>query len=229
MRTSSLDPQITKVFANVDPASSEVIVHELYHIKELAGKSDGTVSIAPELSFFQIQTGQADDNGLATTYEDTNMEVAGKIGTPYKFWGQSLSAFVLPSKSDTTPAIKTFDKLNPQAAFVNDAYKLLMRGNVSVNVLNQPIIRVAPIMGIPGGIGAQVPAIAPFDADFNTSPVQNGVAIASNRYPIDLYLEDQLSFTFKVSFPAGVFALYNNLRLGFKIHGLLIRPRQGGK
>jgi len=228
MRTQSIDPKISSVFKSVDQNASEVLVHNLYHIKTLVGNPDGSVTIAPELSYFQIKVGQSDDNGIATTYEDTNMEVAGQIGSPYKFWGQSISAFVLPAKDDETPAVKTFDKAALQKSFVNDAVKLLGRGFVTINVLNQPMFRMAPIMGIPAGQGVSTASVQGFDANVGASSVSNGWAIGSNKQPLDLYLEDQLNFDFRVAFPAGVFKLYNTVRLGFRIDGFLIRPRQGG-
>jgi hypothetical protein len=227
MRTQSIDPYISNVFKSIDMKAFEVLCHTLYHTKTLTGAQDGSVSIPSELSYFQIKTGQQDDTGASTTYEDTNMEVAGQIGTPYKFWGQTLHAYVLPAKDSEVPALDIFDKANVKKSYVNDAVKLLGRGVVTINILNQPIARVAPIMAIPSGMGAKANAVFGFDADVASQSVENGVS-GVNGYPIDLYLENQISFDFKVNFPGGVFKLYNNLRLGFAIKGFLIRPRQGG-
>ena len=228
MRTQSIDPKISGVFKNIDQNASEVIVHELYHIKTLTGAANGATNIPSELSFFQIKTGQNDDNGVPTTYEELNMEVAGQIGTPYKFWGQYLQAFVLPSKASNVPAYGIAVKTTPELYFANNAMRLLSRGVVTINILNQPLIRVAPISGIPAGMGVMTNAVSGFDSVINSEMAVNGVAAGSNKYPIDLYLENQLSFDFKVSFPGGVFPLYCDLRLGFKISGFLVRPRQGG-
>lgn len=227
MRTQSIDPYISNVFKTVDMKANEVLCHTLYHIKTVSGKQDGSVSIPAELSYFQIKTGQQDDTGAPTTYEDLNMEVAGQIGTPYKFWGQTLHAFVLPAKDSEVPALDLFDKANVKKSYVNDAVKLLGRGVVSINILNQPIARVAPIMAIPSGMGAKASSIVAFDENVASQSVENGVS-GVNGYPLDLYLENQISFDFKVNFPGGTFPLYNTLRLGFAIKGFLIRPRQGG-
>jgi len=224
MRTQSIDPYISNVFKNIDMKANEVLCHRLYHTKTITGAAGGATKIPAELSYFQIKTGQQDDTGFATTYEDINMDVAGQIGTPYKFWGQSLNAYILPDKASVLPALVTFDKAKPEESFVNDAVKILGRGVVTINILNQPIARVAPIMAIPAGMGAKTNAFFSFDTEYLSSSVDSGVG----GYPLDLYLEDQISFDFKVSFPSGVFALYNTLRLGFAITGFLIRPRQGG-
>lgn len=227
MRTQSIDPYISNVFKSVDMKAFEVLVHTMYHIKTINGAQDGSVSIPSELSYFQIKTGQQDDTGAPTTYEDVNMEVAGQIGTPYKFWGQTLHSFVLPSKVSEVPALDVFDKAAVQKSFLNDAVKLMNRGVVTINILNQPIARIAPIAAIPAGMGAKAPSVFGFDANVAAQTVQNG-GDGITGYPIDLYLEDQIAFDFKVNFPSGVFKLYNTLRLGFAIKGFLIRPRQGG-
>jgi hypothetical protein len=229
MRTQSIDPKISAAFKNIDMNTYEVLVWDLYHIKTLTGAQDGSITINPSLSYFQLKTGQPDDNGQPTTYEDTNMEVPGQIGTPYKFWGQNIKAFILPAKTDDTPLMKAFDKLNLNKSFVNDAGKILSRGVVTLSVLNQPVARIAPIMAIPAGMGASVASVQGFDVDAISASVSNGWAVASNDHAIDLYLENQISFDFKAEFPGGVFPLYNTLRLGFRIGGFLVRPRQGGK
>ena len=115
MRTQSIDPYISNVFKTVDMKANEVLCHTLYHTKSLTGNQDGNTKIPAELSFFQIRTGQQDDTGAATTYEDLNMEVAGQIGTPYKFWGQTLQAYVLPAKDSEVPALDLFDKAAAKA------------------------------------------------------------------------------------------------------------------
>ena len=227
MRTQSIDPYISNVFKGIDMKAFEVLVHTMYHIKTISGKADGTVNIPSELSYFQIKTGQQDDTGFATSYEDINMEVPGQIGTPYKFWGQTLHAFTLPAKDSEKPALDLFDKAAVEKSFLNDSVKLLNRGVVTLNILNQPILRVAPIGMIPAGMAAKAPSVFGFDANVAAQTVENGVDGVSG-YPIDLYLEDQISFDFRVNFPSGVFKLYNTLRLGFAIKGFLIRPRQGG-
>ena len=227
MRTQSIDPYISNDFKTVDMKANEVLTHTLYHIKTIAGKADGTVSILSELSYFGITTGQQDDTGFATTYEDLNMEVASQIGTPYKFWGQTLHSFVLPDKALATPGVDLFDKAALEKSYVNDAARLLSRGVVTINILNQPIARMAPIAAIPSGLHIKTGDIAGFDCNVVAQQVQNGAGTETG-YPIDLYLEDQISFSFKVNFPGGVFPMHNTMRLGFAIKGFLIRPRQGG-
>lgn len=226
MRTQSIDPYISNVFKSVDMKANEVLCHTLYHMKTITGAQDGSVSIPTELSFFQIKTGQADDTGAATTLEDINMDVAGQIGTPYKFWGQTLHAFILPAKDSEVPAVDLFDKAAVKKSYINDAVKLMNRGVVSINILNQPIARVAPIAMIPSGMGVKVSSVVGFDANVAAQTLENGTG--KDGYPIDLYLENQISFDFKVNFPSGAFRLYNTLRLGFAMKGFLIRPRQGG-
>ena len=228
MRTQSIDPYISNVFKTVDMKANEVLVHTMYHNKTITGAADGSVSIPAELSFFQIKTGQQDDTGFVTTYEDLNMEAAGQIGSPYKFWGQTLHAFVLPKKDSEEPAVDLFDKAALKKSLVNDTVKLLGRGVVTINILNQPLLRVAPIMQIPAGVGLKGNSAFSFDAEVASQSVENGVA-GINGYPLDLYLEDQMNFDFKVNFPGGTFKLYNTLRLCFAIKGFLIRPRQGGR
>ena len=226
MRTQSIDPKISQLFKSVDMNTYEVLVHELYHIKTITGKDDGTVTIPSELSYFQIKTGQQDDNGVATTYEDVNMEVAGQIGSPYKFWGQSVEAFVLPAKDSEKPALDLVNTAALEKSYINDAAKILGRGVVTISVLNQPIARIAPVGGLPSGLGAKTQSVFSFDTNLAAEGVFNGMG--GQAHPLDLYLENQLAFDFKVGFPSGVFKLYNTLRLGFKIKGFLIRPRQGG-
>lgn len=227
MRTQSIDPKISKVFGNIDQNRFEVLVDTRYHIKQIPGNVNGAVTIPSELSYFQIKTGQQDDTGYPTTLEDINMDAAGQIGTPYVFWGQELFAFVLPPKASNTPAFDKYVKTTPELTYVNNTARILSRGVVSINILQQPIARVAPIGMIPAGMGLSMGSIFGYDENMAVENVRNGDG--PHGYPIDLFLQEQLTFDFKVNFPYGVFPIYTDgIRLGFAIRGFLIRPRQQG-
>ena len=225
MRLNSIDKKIAQAMANLNPEKFEIVTHSLYHFKELQGDIGGAKTIPADMSFFQIKTGSPDDDGVATTEEDTNMTDVGKIGTGYKFWGQYVRAVCLPSKSDETPVVRALDKTAINKALVNDMGKVMNRGVVKLTVLDQPFLTIAPIMSLPSGIGLSHESARSFDTNLSSGSVASGWNVLSNSRPIDLWLAGQISFNFKVTFPAGTFKLYNNFRLGFFIDGFLARPR----
>ena len=225
MRLNSIDPKISSAFKSV-PAGMEVLVDSIYHILPISGKSDGTVKMPATLKFFGTVVGQADAAGVPTTLEDTNMESANAIGDPYIFWGQHIQAFILPAKANLTPAIALIDKTNPEMSLANDAAQILNRGSVTISVQNQPLAIIAPVGTIPAGMGQIGVGYGSFDTNLGNTTSVNGTPSVDNGYPIDLYLEKLLTFGFKVEFPSQ-FAVYNDLRLGFRIVGFKMRPRLG--
>jgi len=225
MRLNSIDPKIAMAMKGLDPNKFEIITHSLYHFKKITGALDGNTKMPTSLSFFQTKTGAVDDDGVATTLEDTNMSDAGKIGTGYKFWGQYVRFLQLPDKADETPALKDFKKDLPQQHIQNDLVKILARGVVDLKVLNQPFLTVAPLMSLPSGIGANFQAPSSIDRNMGSGMVSSGWNVLSNARAIDLWLEGQISFEFKVAFPSGDFPVYNSHRMAFFIDGFLARPR----
>jgi len=222
LRTTSIDPKISSRLNMVNQENRELIAKSLYFFKTLEGAADGSKKISPELSFFHVASGQPDDTGLTTSKEDTNMERPKALGQPYAMWIQAVRCVILPPKDDEKPLLKTYDKAALEKSFVNDAAKLLGRGVVRMKIVDQTIFEIAPIGAIPSEIGMKSASIFGFDANVANSHVvaEGGIL------PIDVWLQGELTFDFKVEFPAGVFPLYNTLRLGFYLDGFFVRPRQ---
>ncbi len=227
IRTKTLEPKIMlKIDAlnkRVEAGQLERLVHSLYHIKEIQGASDGSKVIPSELNYFAIKTGQNDDNGKPTTYADTNMDTPSAISQGYYFWGQNIRFVALPSKDDETPFVKSIDKNALEKFFINDVGKILADGVVNIEVADKPLVRIAPIMSFPSGIGV-VSSTVVGDGSFSGSIIQLGNLDIQSVRPIDLWLENNITFKFKVSFPTPK-KVYNTFRLGVYIDGILYRPR----
>jgi hypothetical protein len=224
IRLKTMENSIAKKMAMLDldvvNGTKEKIVHSLYHIKRIVGASDGSITLPSELNYFSIKTGANDDDGRPTTYADINMDSAGMISQGYYFWGQNIRVVVLPDKEDEKPFIKDIDKNNLHKFFINDIGKILCDGVVSIEVADKPLVRLAPLMSFPSMIGIDVPSITG-DGTFANASFRT---IGEIR-PIDLWLENNITFKFKVNFYGTPKKVYQTFRLGFFIDGILYRPR----
>lgn len=227
IRMKTLEPSIAKRVAELDTkvqaGQLEKIVHTIYHIKEIAGDMGGTKYLPSELNFFSIKTGQNDDNGIPTTYADTNMDSPSAISQGYYFWGQTIRVVALHSKSDETPLIKSIDKTALEKFFINDIGKVFEDGVLTIEVADKPLVRIAPIMSCPSGIGLKVASVQG-DGSFANANFENSESILSNSRPFDLWLENNLTFKFRINYPSAK-KIYNSFRLGCFIDGILYRPR----
>jgi len=225
IRLKTMENGIAKKMATLDidvaNGTKEKLVHSLYHIKKISGKADGSVALPTELNYFSIKTGANDDDGTPTTYADINMDSAGMISQGYYFWGQDIRVVALPDKSDETPFIKAIDKANLNKFFVNDIGKILCDGVLSIEVADKPLVRLAPLISFPSMVGIDVPSIVGDTTFVNANFKVSGEA---NR-PIDLWLENNITFKFKVNFFGTPKKVYQDFRLGFFIDGILYRPR----
>lgn len=226
IRVKTMEPMIAKKTAELDmrvqAGSLEKLVHTLYHIKEIVGDTDGK-PLPSELNFFSIKTGQNDDNGKPTTYADTNMDTPSAISQGYYFWGQTIRIVVLPTKDDETPIIKSIDKDKLHKFFINDTAKVLADGVLTIEVADKPLVRISPLLSLPSGMGFKVPSIVG-DGSFCNASYESSDSIMSNSRPFDLWLENNLTFKFRINFPSSKM-IYNSFRLGCFIDGILYRPR----
>lgn len=227
IRTKTIEPAIFERMAGLDlkvkAGQLEKLTHTLYHIKEIVGADDGSKLLPSELNYFSIKTGQNDDNGLPTTYADTNMDSPSSISQGYSFWGQNIRIVVLPSKSDDKPFVKAIDKTALQKFAINDSGKVVADGVLTIEVADKPLVRIAPIMSCPSGVGVEIPAING-DGTFVNANFTLGKDEVGNVRPIDLWLENNLTFKFRINFPTSK-VIYNSFRLGCFIDGVLYRPR----
>ena len=225
IRLKTMENGIAKKMATLDidvaNGIKEKLVHSLYHIKRITGNADGSVTLPTELNYFSIKTGANDDDGRPTTYADINMDSAGMISQGYYFWGQNIRVVALPDKDDETPFVKTVDKANLKKFFTNDIGKILCDGVLSIEVADKPLVRVAPLISFPSMVGVEVPSIVGDGTFVNSSFKVGG---ETNR-PIDLWLENNITFKFKVNFFGTPKKVYEDFRLGFFIDGILYRPR----
>jgi len=224
IRIKTMENGIAKKMAMLDlevvNGTKEKLVHSLYHIKRIVGNSDGSITLPSELNYFSIKTGANDDDGKPTTYADINMDSPGMISQGYYFWGQNIRVVALPDKEDETPFVKNIDSGNLHKFFVNDIGKILCDGVLSIEVADKPLIRIAPLLSFPSMIGVEVPSI-----QGNGSFANSSFKITGEARPIDLWLENNITFKFKVNFYGAPKKVYQSFRLGFFIDGILYRPR----
>lgn len=220
MRLNSIDNKIPARIQALLSKGYEVNAQPLYHFKEVAGAADGSKTCDPSYKFFSLAVGQEQ-----TSKEDTNMGKASVIAKPDEMWVQSLRFVVMPSKTDNAPILKAFDKAALEKHILNDMGRFLNRGVVSVNQMGRTILEMSPMFTCPSGFGTIAPSVAGFDTNVSSGTPLASVPLMSNARPIDLYLASEMSFEVKIDFPAGVFPVYNNLRIGFILEGFYARPQ----
>lgn len=224
MRLNSLDKSIPARIERLLATGYEVNAQPKYHYREIEGDITGTKSVASSYTFFNVSTGQE-----GTTKEDTNMDKPSAITSPDEFWVQSVRFVIMPSKSDNKPLLRDIDKTALEKHIINDIGKILNRGVVRVSQLGRDILEISPLMTCPSGIGVIAPQVSGFDVNLAGGLPISSVPLISNGRPIEMYLVSEMTFDFKLEFPAGVFALFNSLRIGFILDGLYLRPKVSSK
>ena len=189
----------------------EVIHWQYYYYQTVLGDQNNTVNIA-DMSFFNATAGQPTSTGTLTK-EDTNIPKPNAVGSPYKFLIQEVAFAAMPAipQAGSLPAVGK--------DFRDDIAQILSRGFVSLSVLGVSRMEVSPLMALPSGMGFTMSDTR------NPYAIENGWSVLSNRYPVEIGLHKDTSFELNVSFPKGVFRVYNPIKLGFILDGLLQRPK----
>lgn len=196
----------------------EVLHSTFYDYKTILGLNAGGVTSGTSIAFFNSPSGSPVGSAI-TTKEDSNVPKVNCIGSPYKFLVQDIGFVVMPyGRLWCTGSAPTADKM-----FQADAMELLTRGVFTMKILGVQQVEMAPLMGIPAGMG-EVGSGAGVAAS-GTSQITNGWAVQGNRYPVSLQLFKDTSFEVLVEFPKGAITIYNYLRLGVVLDGLLQRPK----
>ena len=194
----------------------EILHRTYYDYKTIFGVNAGTVSVPASLSFFNTPSGTP-VGATVNTKEDSNIPKPLAIGSPYKFLVQDIGFVVMPlGRSMITGSAPTADKM-----YQADVMEILSRGVLTMKILGVDQVEMSPLMGIPGGMGEVGSDLGASGA----TALNNGWAVMSNRYPVSLQLYKDTSFEVLVEFPKGTFPLFNYVRLGVLLDGLLQRPK----
>lgn len=188
----------------------EVIHWQYYSFTTVLGNQDGTTCVMPSiLSFFNATAGMPTSTGVLTK-QDTNIPKPNAVGSPYKFLIQEVFPIIFPVAA--TPASETAAKKQ-----MDDVIQILKSGVVSLNVLGVSRMEVAPLLVLGSGCGLAGGALV-------SQAFSNGAPLASNRYNVEIGLHKDTSFELTASFPT-TFPVYNNIRIGMVMDGLLQRPK----
>lgn len=185
----------------------EVIHWQYYSFLTIAGLQDGSVSVSPILSFFNATAGMPTSTGVLTK-QDTNIPKPNAVGSPYKFLIQEVFPLVYPSGAEIAGLVTPKRQMD-------DVIQLLKSGVVNLKVLGVDRMEVAPLMVLGSGAGI----VGNQDQAFS-----NGFPVASNRYNVEIGLHKDTSFELTLSFPT-TFAVFNPIRIGMVMDGLLQRPK----
>jgi len=189
----------------------EVIHWQYYYYQTILGVVGGTVSMPTSLSFFNATAGQPTVGGVLTK-EDTNIPKPNSVGSPYKFLIQEV-------KFNAMPAVPVTEGLTVGQRVCDDIAQILTRGVASLRVLGVDRMEVSPLGALPSGMGFDLSDAA---SAYN---VANGWPVLSNSYPVEIGLHKDTSFELNIDFPKGGFVVYNYIKLGFILDGLLQRPK----
>jgi hypothetical protein len=196
----------------------EVLHRTYYDYKTILGVNAGSVSVTASYSFFNTPSGTPVGAAI-NTKEDSNIPKPLAIGSPYKFLIQDVGFVVMPfGRTWCTGSAPTADKM-----YQADVMEILSRGVMTLKILGVDQLEMSPLMGIPSGIGENGSGAGV--AASGTSQITNGWAVQGNRYPVSLQLYKDTSFEVLVEFPKGTFPVYNYLRMGVILDGLLQRPK----
>ena len=195
----------------------EVLHRTYYDWKTILGLNDGTISVASSYSFFNTPSGTT-VGASVNTKEDSNIPKGNSIGSPYRFLVQDVGFAVIPfGRTHITGSAPTADKM-----FQADVMELLSRGVMTIKVLGVDQMEMSPLLAIPAGFGE---VGSEKDGASGSSALSNGWPVSGNRYNVSIMLHKDTSFEVLVDFPIGTFAIYNYLRIGVTLDGLLQRPK----
>jgi hypothetical protein len=185
----------------------EVIHWQYYSFLTIAGNQNGLVNIPSIMSFFNATAGMPTSTGVLTK-QDTNIPKPNAVGSPYKFLIQEIFPLVYPVKA--TPAAEVAEK-----GQMDDVRQILKSGVVNLKVLGVDRLEVSPLMVMGSGAGI---------SGNGTQDFSNGFPAQSNHYNVEIGLHKDTSFELTATFPV-VFPIYNDIRVGMVIDGLLQRPK----
>jgi hypothetical protein len=187
----------------------EVIHWQYYSFLTVTGNQNGNVNVSSILSFFNATAGMPTSTGVLTK-QDTNIPKPNAVGSPYKFLIQEVFPLIFPVAALPAQA------LTAPKQQMDDVLQILKSGVVNLKVLGVDRMEVAPIMVL--GSGAGIAGSTHLQAFSNGFPAQ------SNHYNVEIGLHKDTSFELTVSFP-NAFPVYNDIRFGMILDGLLQRPK----
>lgn len=195
----------------------EVLHRTYYDWKTILGVNGGSISVSSSYSFFNTPSGTT-VGATVNTKEDSNIPKGNCIGSPYRFLVQDIGFAVIPfGRTHITGSAPSADKM-----YQADVMELLSRGVMTVKVLGVDQMEISPLLLAPAGFGETG---AEKDGASGASALANGWPVSGNRYNVSIMLHKDTSFEVLVDFPKGTFPIYNYLRIGVVMDGLLQRPK----
>jgi hypothetical protein len=223
MRLQSINPKVGEMIAELKAKGYSAIPYEYYHYRSF---SAGT--LPTKIEFFHQVIGDTDGN-ITLTEEDTNMDRKSEFS--YPFIAQYLCAKVIPSV-DANVFVEEIDTsaqgYNIAKALVNDQLKVYNRGLISISVQNKEVIKITPLSRIPAGAGIDG-SLAISSSNSNSAKIYlgalmtNGSALRNNKFPIEIAFSPDVKFSFSLEYLRGAISIYNPLRIGFILEGILFR------
>ncbi len=214
-----LSPKMLK-FMQVNEEIEEAIDQPVFHYISAAS------GIAGDQNFFGVAKAAA-TNGLA----DTNLDQPNQIGSDTRMIVRAISVHFI-SGSDPAQATAT----TTLASAFNDA-KRILEGVASFvfTVGDKPYLQDAPLAAMPAGLGVagaaggiQRTQASAADGTFQVSYGSNGLPTvqAVRQLVVPLALWPTAKFSAKITFPTAGITLSATGRLGVRLWGMQIRPKQ---
>jgi hypothetical protein len=215
-----MTPSMRK-FLQFDESREEAIDQPLYHYTAYPQAGQ-----AADLNFFGAVKATA-TNGAA----DTNVDIPNQLGSDKRMAIRAISVHfvpgVAPVQLDATQALKSA---------ANDA-KAVLEGlaYLTLTIGDKPYLIESPLAALPAGIGTAVAAGgvqetqgAAANGTMQASYGTNGVPVFSAIRPllVPLALWKTSKFAASISFPGGAIAVSAAARVGVRLWGVQIRPRQ---
>jgi hypothetical protein len=223
MRDVYMNPAIANAIKKLKDAGYSAIPYEFYHYRSF------NVGLLPtKMDFFHQVIGDT-DGSVVLTEEDTNMDRKSEFS--YPFIAQYLCAKVLPAV-DREAFVEEIDTnatgYDIRRALVNDILKVYNRGLVRISVQNKEIIKITPLQRIPAGAGVSG-SLAVSSSNASSSKIYlgglliNGENSRKNKFPIEIFFDTNIKFSFTLEYLRGALTIYNPLRIGFVLEGILFR------
>jgi hypothetical protein len=223
MRDTYINPAIANAIKKLKEEGYSAIPYEFYHYR-----SFNAGNLPTKMEFFHQVIGDT-DGSLTLTEEDTNMDRKSEFS--YPFIAQYLCAKVLPAVNREA-FIEEIDTNAPEydikRALVNDILKIYNRGILRISVQNKEIIKITPLQRIPAGAGVSG-SIAISSSNASSSRIYlgglliNGENSRKNKFPIEIFFDTNIKFSFTLEYLRGTISIYNPLRIGFVLEGILFR------
>jgi hypothetical protein len=180
---------------------------EILHYTYFSRKLISAGVLPAETQFFADQVGVG-----GATSRDTNMTKPSAIGNPRSM----LVQFITCAVYNVTAAQVIL------AGVAQAAQQLLYQTFIRVDLLDKEYLTIPTYM-VPAGGGLYVNGVG---AALNALGVSNGTPEKKNCLNVELPLEREASFVFRMVSSAATITLGVDMHIEMAIHGLLLRPRQ---